>query len=170
MGNLAGITNNDANQNERTHRRVSFVFWLLLAFILIFADQYSKQLAFASSDHFSGLNHIAPFVYQRPFLNYYFAFSLHVPLPVMYAVYGIVLVLVLRHIALHARQLAFLAMMGWILIVAGACSNVFERIWLGSVRDFIGVGAGIFNFADMYITIGILCLLAEEFLNNRKHL
>ncbi len=48
---------------------------------------------------------------------------------------------------------------GYTLIIAGALSHTYERIFVGHVIDFISVQYfAIFNFADIFISIGA-CLL-----------
>lgn len=47
-----------------------------------------------------------------------------------------------------------------ILIFAGAISNLFDRIYLGFVRDFIDVNLGFtFNLGDLFLVIGIIGVL-----------
>ncbi len=61
---------------------------------------------------------------------------------------------------------------GLVLIISGAVGNIFDRITLGEVRDFIDVGIGgtrwpIFNVADTAVTAGAF-LLALELFRERK--
>ena len=61
-----------------------------------------------------------------------------------------------------------------LMILGGSFGNLFDRIWYNAVPDFIDLHYNnfhwfIFNVADIFITIGILCLIfAELFLNNKK--
>ena len=61
-----------------------------------------------------------------------------------------------------------------LMILSGSLGNLFDRIWYNAVPDFIDLHYNnfhwfIFNVADIFITIGILCLIfAELFLNNKK--
>ena len=61
-----------------------------------------------------------------------------------------------------------------LMILGGSLGNLFDRIWYNPVPDFIDLHYNnfhwfIFNVADIFITIGILCLIfAELFLNNKK--
>ena len=61
-----------------------------------------------------------------------------------------------------------------LMILGGSLGNLFDRIWYNAVPDFIDLHYNnfhwfIFNVADIFITIGILCLIfAELFLNNKK--
>jgi signal peptidase II len=57
-------------------------------------------------------------------------------------------------------------------IVGGGLGNLWDRIQLGVVRDFMNVGigslrTGIFNVADMAITFGGIALLLLPLLRRR---
>lgn len=50
------------------------------------------------------------------------------------------------------------------MILGGAIGNVIDRIWLYGVRDFIyfkSINYAIFNFADTFVTIGGVLLVAS---------
>ncbi len=54
------------------------------------------------------------------------------------------------------------------LIIGGALGNVFDRAWHGAVADFLDFHIGawnwyIFNFADVFITLGVVALIYESF-------
>lgn len=56
--------------------------------------------------------------------------------------------------------------LGTTIVLAGAFSNIADRVVLGYVRDFINFGLGFtFNLADVFIIIGIIMLLY----NSQKH-
>lgn len=51
-----------------------------------------------------------------------------------------------------------------VFLISGLLGNLFDRIVFGYVRDFISLKyLFIFNFADLYLTIGIIFLLYYEF-------
>lgn len=55
------------------------------------------------------------------------------------------------------------------LILAGGIGNLIDRIFRGFVVDFISLKyVGIFNFADMYIVIGIILIVFFELREIRK--
>ena len=60
-------------------------------------------------------------------------------------------------------------------IFGGSISNLFDRIYYSAVPDFIDFHVNnyhwfVFNVADIFITLGVICLVyAELFLNNRKN-
>ena len=57
-----------------------------------------------------------------------------------------------------------------ILILGGALGNFFDRMYYSAVPDFIDFHIGnfhwfIFNVADIFITIGVICLILDELFN-----
>jgi len=55
------------------------------------------------------------------------------------------------------------------IILGGSLGNLFDRIYYNAVPDFIDVNYEgyhwfIFNVADIFITIGIICLILGEFI------
>ena len=59
------------------------------------------------------------------------------------------------------------------IILGGSFGNLFDRYYYFAVPDFIdlnykGYHWFIFNVADIFITLGILCLILAEFLNYEK--
>ena len=62
----------------------------------------------------------------------------------------------------------------YMIIIGGALGNLFDRIYYYSVPDFIDFHLGdfhwfIFNVADIFITIGIICLIIVEMIFNKKN-
>ncbi len=59
------------------------------------------------------------------------------------------------------------------IILGGSLGNLFDRVYYRAVPDFIDLNyAGyhwfIFNVADIFITIGIICLILSEFIFYKK--
>ena len=57
-------------------------------------------------------------------------------------------------------------------VLGGAIGNLFDRIYYKAVPDFIDLHIGnfhwfIFNVADIFITIGIICLIYDEIFYNK---
>jgi signal peptidase II len=77
----------------------------------------------------------------------------------MYLIYAVVLFFALKYFFKNYFTFSRAVLFSWLLIFAGALSNLGERIYLGYVRDFIYVWSGVLNFADFYIILGVLILL-----------
>ena len=61
----------------------------------------------------------------------------------------------------------------FLLILGGSFGNLFDRFYYGSVPDFIDFHIGnlhwfIFNIADIFITIGVICLILAELLYKKE--
>ena len=59
------------------------------------------------------------------------------------------------------------------IILGGSFGNLFDRYYYAAVPDFIDLNYNgyhwfIFNVADIFITVGIICLILAEFLNYKK--
>ena len=59
------------------------------------------------------------------------------------------------------------------IILGGSIGNLFDRYYYTAVPDFIDLNYNgyhwfIFNVADIFITLGIICLIFAEFLNYKK--
>ena len=61
-----------------------------------------------------------------------------------------------------------------LMILGGSLGNLFDRLYYAAVPDFIDIHYGnyhwfVFNVADIFISLGILCLILDEiFFNNQK--
>jgi signal peptidase II len=60
-------------------------------------------------------------------------------------------------------------------VLGGALGNLFDRMYYSAVPDFIDLHFNnfhwfVFNVADIFITLGIICLIFDEiFVNNKKN-
>lgn len=125
----------------RLERTTLFAFFTLLLII----DQFTKYLI-------------------RQFGGFYIcnegiAFGINLPSiirwPIIIGILFFLSFLVLRHKSKNSA-LAF------ILIISGALSNILDRLVHGCVIDFIKLQVWpIFNFADVFITIGVIILIFQ---------
>ena len=58
-------------------------------------------------------------------------------------------------------------------VFGGALGNLFDRIYYSAVPDFIDLDIKefhwfVFNVADIFITLGIICLITIEIFDNKK--
>ena len=79
----------------------------------------------------------------------------------------VVLVMIYNNSGLKKVSLTF--------VLGGALGNLFDRIYYSAVPDFIDLHFNdfhwfIFNVADIFITLGIICLIFDEiFVNNKNN-
>ena len=61
----------------------------------------------------------------------------------------------------------------FLIILGGSLGNLFDRIYYSAVPDFIDISYMgyhwfVFNVADIFISLGIICLIFAELLNYKK--
>lgn len=117
----------------------SFVFLLL-----IFVDQATKQKA------------------NTVFHNNAFAFSLPLPVWLIYGLYLFFISIMVVYVHRQFKQFIAVDFIAWTLIFSGATSNIAERIIFGYVRDWIYILNGILNLADFYIILGLILLFLKK--------
>ena len=62
----------------------------------------------------------------------------------------------------------------FLIILGGSLGNLFDRLYYSAVPDFIDISYKgyhwfVFNVADIFITLGIICLIFAELLNYKKN-
>ena len=83
-----------------------------------------------------------------------------------------ILIIVIIIITLKSEGLKKYSLM---LVLGGSLGNFFDRVYYSAVPDFIDFHVNdfhwfIFNVADIFITLGIICLIyVEIFYNNKKN-
>ena len=72
------------------------------------------------------------------------------------------------YVVRNVHEMSTLKMIGLSLIFAGGMGNILDRLFFDRhVTDFMNIGilnvrTGIFNFADLWITTGVVCLLIRR--------
>jgi signal peptidase II len=98
-----------------------------------------------------------------------FGFLNAVEFPYKAAVVALAATAALIGIAFYAARVSSherLARLGLAMILAGAVGNLIDRLWLGSVVDFVDVILGgwhfwAFNVADSAITLGVIAMMVD---------
>jgi len=128
---------------KRTQARFRLVIFLFLFLVLL--DQSVKSLA------------------GNIYKNHNFIFSLTLNIYIMYSIYLAVFFGIVFYLYKNWGRINFIEQFAWVLILAGAISNLGERLVLGYARDFIYIFNGILNLADFYIILGVIILLFIQF-------
>lgn len=143
----------------------NYYFWIA-AIVSILIDIFSKQAVVHKLrllETFPIIPHVLHFTYIR---NTGAAFSLfqgHEWLKWL----SLIVSLALIAIGVFKSLPNIWEQVGFGLILAGAAGNGIDRIFFGSVVDFIDIrliNFAIFNWADVSINLGIICLLFHSFL------
>ena len=86
----------------------------------------------------------------------------------------IILLIIIALILMIVKELHIFKKNCLLIILGGAIGNLFDRIYYTAVPDFIDVHIEnihwfIFNIADIFISVGVVCLIyAEIFFKDRK--
>ncbi len=99
----------------------------------------------------------------QPYLNYGAAFGLPVP-NWLIILFTIPIILIITYLFLLEKKLVNLY--GYILILAGSLSNLFDRLYYRAVIDYWQFTTGIINLADVMIVAGITLII----LTNKQYL
>ena len=91
----------------------------------------------------------------------------------MYNVITIIIVIVTFIILLMIHRSNNYSTYFLLLILGGALGNLFDRVYYSSVPDFIdfhinGFHWFIFNVADIFVSLGVLCLILAEIFFNKQ--
>lgn len=150
--------------------------WYVLALMIIALDQYTKGLASSALDYgrplpvFSWFNltlqHNTGAAFS--FLSDAGGWQRHF-FSAVASVISVVLVVWLY----SAPRGQWLLALSLGLILGGALGNLWDRLVLGYVVDFISVHYGghyfpAFNLADSAITVGAACMLLDSFIAGRR--
>ncbi|HEY4150472.1 MAG TPA: signal peptidase II [Chitinophagaceae bacterium] len=86
----------------------------------------------------------------------------------------IVLAALFVYIVRQSKEMSLLKMLAFSLLIAGGIGNIIDRLAFDRhVTDFMNIGfnnirTGIFNFADVFVTAGAICLLLLYAKNIRR--
>tara|TARA_B110000211_G_C13883360_1_gene466136 strand:- start:125 stop:616 length:492 start_codon:yes stop_codon:yes gene_type:complete len=86
----------------------------------------------------------------------------------------IILLIIIALILMIVKELHIFKKNCFLIILGGAIGNLFDRIYYTAVPDFIdfhieNIHWFIFNIADIFISIGVVCLIyAEIFFKDKK--
>lgn len=150
--------------------------WFTLAVVVVLLDQYTKWLATESLDYGRPVAILSWFNLTLQH-NTGAAFSLLSDAGGwqrwFFTVVAVVISVGLSVWLVVAHRGQWLLMLGLGLILGGAIGNVWDRLALGYVVDFISVHYEgwyfpAFNIADSAITAGAACMLLDSFIHREK--
>ena len=151
-----------------------FVIKFIIIFSIFFLDRISKIYILDFFDK-NQIQEIAIF----SFLNFYLIWNegiafglLNFDSQKIYNIITITIILISLIVLFYALKLKNYSGYFFVLIFGGAIGNLYDRIKFQAVPDFIDIHIGnyhwfIFNVADIFISIGIICLIFDELLFNK---
>ena len=140
-----------------------------IAFITFILDRLSKLYILKLTDLENQTNiFITSFLDLNLVFNKGIAFGLLAfDKALSYNIVTLIIILITLVILVMAVKSTGLEKLGFSLILGGSSGNIFDRLYYRAVVDFIDVNINnihwfIFNFADIFISIGVIILLVIE--------
>ena len=148
---------------------------LLILFIFLI-DRLSKNYILKLAEVESSVN-----IYLTQYLNLYLIWNkgiafglLSVDVNFIYNLISLLITTVTIIILIMAINAKGIKKYSLITVFSGSIGNLYDRVYYSAVPDFIDFHVNnfhwfIFNVADIFISIGVICLIyVEIFLNNGK--
>ncbi len=152
-------------------------YWIILA-VVVTLDLLSKWLVTQNMVLHQSVSLLGTFLSLTYVRNTGAAFSLLANFDspwrlVLFVTVPIIAILLLTTLAYRERQRSFLALCPLGLISGGALGNLLDRVFSGTVVDFIDVSYRswhwpVFNLADLAVVIGVGWLLLTSFRNRSR--
>ena len=151
------------------------LFYLFTVILIFFLDRISKLYILNLAE----LNNSVD-IYLSSFLNLYLIWNKGIAFGLLSVEENLIYNLITLLISIINVVIVFLIIKiedirayFLILILGGSLGNLFDRVYYASVPDFIDFHIGnfhwfIFNVADIFITLGITCLILAEIFLNKK--
>jgi signal peptidase II len=149
----------------------------IIILIIFFVDRISKLYIIGLAEIENTVD-----IYINPYLNIYLIWNKGIAFGLLsfneVIVYNIItsiiasITLIVLVMAVKTKRFKRYALL---FVFAGSTGNLFDRIYYSAVPDFIdlhikGFHWFVFNIADIFITLGIICLIFDEiFIDNKKN-
>ena len=149
---------------------------LVIIAIIFFIDRISKIYILKIAEQENLVD-----IYLTSYLNFYLIWNKGIAFgmlsydeSVIYNIITFIIVIITGVIMIMIVKSQGFKKYGLLLVLGGSISNVFDRIYYSAVPDFIdlhimGFHWFIFNVADIFITLGIFCLIIEELMFDKKN-
>ena len=143
-------------------KKLKILYLILIGLVLVVIDQLCKWLAITQIPD-EGFFIWNKYVGLELFENEGIAFGIPMPKVIFYVAVFLILYFLLQKFTKELKQQNFLILLSLTFILAGAISNLIDRIFKGAVIDYIHIYTSVFNLADIYIIAGIIILIWMEF-------
>ena len=152
-----------------------FFLSFLIVFIIFVFDRFSKLYILNLVDTEKYID-----IYVNSYLNFHLVWNTGIGFGLFssgsnfyYNLITILIVLInifILIIIIKSKDFKFLFLL---MVLGGSFGNLFDRIYYQAVPDFIDIHYEsfhwfVFNVADIFITLGIICLIIVEFIFNNK--
>jgi len=148
---------------------------LVFIIILFLIDRISKIYILKLAE----LNNVVD-IYITPYLNLYLIWNKGVAFGMIsfddqfiYNLITFIISLIIITLIVVTTKSKDIKKYFYMMIIGGALGNFFDRVYYSAVPDFIDLHVGnfhwfVFNIADIFITIGVICLITAEMITDKN--
>ena len=152
-----------------------FLIYFIVILFLFFIDRFSKLYILNIAEVTSEVD-----IYVTSFLNIYLIWNTGIGFGlfssdhnITYNLITILILIINLVIIIMLYQNQNYKSYFLVLILGGSTGNLFDRLYYSAVPDFIDFHINnfhwfIFNVADIFISIGIICLIIDEIFVKKK--
>ena len=148
------------------------MIYIFLFLILLIIDQYSKFIVHGTLNVGDTIPIIDNFFNLTYVQNRGVAFGLFQGKIDIVSILALIAIgLILFYFCKNFKKISFLERIAYTMIFAGEVGNMIDRLFRNFVidmLDFRGIWSFIFNFADVWINIGVILIIIEHVFFNRK--
>ncbi|MBZ4683802.1 MAG: signal peptidase [Fusobacteriaceae bacterium] len=148
------------------------MYSIVLVLILLIIDQISKYIVAKSLDVSQSIPVIKDFFHITYVQNRGIAFGMFQGrLNIVTIISVFAAIFIFYYIFKNRDKLTKISLYSYLFIFSGAVGNILDRLIRQYVVDFIdfrGIWQYIFNFADVYINIGVILMIIEYILEEKK--
>ncbi len=153
-----------------------FFFNSSLVILIFLIDRISKIYVISLNKKF-----LEPEIFSSKFINIYLVWNEGIAFGLFssndinfYNITTFLIILIIMILFYMITQSQGLQKYSLLMILGGALGNVFDRFFYNSVPDFIDFHIGefhwfIFNVADIFITLGVICMILIELIANNEN-
>ena len=153
----------------------SFFFIFIIVTFIFFIDRISKIFIIKKSQEILGGN-----IFSSRFVNFELIWNKGIAFGLfssdggmLYQLISLLIFFIVMILIYFIIKSKGFEKFGFVLILGGALGNLFDRIFYKAVPDFIDLHINnfhwfIFNIADIFITIGVICLILVEIFFKKK--
>tara|TARA_Y100000389_G_scaffold141206_1_gene139053 strand:+ start:7 stop:507 length:501 start_codon:yes stop_codon:yes gene_type:complete len=153
----------------------NFFFNFLIVIIIFLIDRISKIYILKLAEIESAFD-----VYVTPFLNFYLIWNKGIAFGLfsfneqsIYDIITLIIIIIIIVIFIMIIKTKGIKKYSLLFVFGGSLGNLYDRVFYSAVPDFIDLHIGnfhwfIFNVADIFITLGVLCLIYAEIFHNKE--
>ena len=159
----------------KSENRKKFIYSSLIIVIIFFFDRFSKIYVLSLVKINDSVD-----IFVSKYLNIYLIWNEGIAFGLLsfdqsnlYNAITVVIVIISIAILVLIIKANDIRFYFYLFVFGGALGNLFDRLYYSAVPDFIDLHINnyhwfIFNVADIFITIGVLCLILVELIFNKS--